>query len=60
MASVPSKKRSRMLRCRLGVHKLWRLSSPRWYQMYKNHGLQSSPQRVLVPNAISPKSNIEH
>ncbi|CAG7900092.1 unnamed protein product [Brassica rapa] len=44
MASVPSKKRSRMLRCRLGVHKLWRLSSPRWYQMYKNHGLQSSPQ----------------
>ncbi|KAH0916677.1 hypothetical protein HID58_031123 [Brassica napus] len=29
MASVPSKKRSRMLRCRLGVHKLWRLSSPR-------------------------------
>uniref|UniRef100_M4EPL8 Uncharacterized protein n=1 Tax=Brassica campestris TaxID=3711 RepID=M4EPL8_BRACM len=44
MASVPSKKRSRMLRRRLGVHKLWRLSSPRWYQMYKNHGLQSSPQ----------------
>uniref|UniRef100_A0A0D2ZS05 Uncharacterized protein n=1 Tax=Brassica oleracea var. oleracea TaxID=109376 RepID=A0A0D2ZS05_BRAOL len=41
-ASAASKKRSRMLRRRLGVHKLWRLSSPRWYQMYKNCGLRSS------------------
>ncbi|CAN7057473.1 unnamed protein product [Brassica oleracea var. botrytis] len=41
-ASAASKKRSRMLRRRLGVHKLWRLSSPRWYQTYKNYGLRSS------------------
>ncbi|KAF2619792.1 hypothetical protein F2Q68_00040523 [Brassica cretica] len=40
-ASEASKKRSRMLRLRLGVHKLWRLSSPRWY--YKNRGLHYSP-----------------
>ncbi|CDY46738.1 BnaCnng14410D [Brassica napus] len=41
-ASAASKKRSRMLRRRLGAHKLWRLSSPRWYQTYKNCGLRSS------------------
>ncbi|KAG2320115.1 hypothetical protein Bca52824_013328 [Brassica carinata] len=44
-SEVPSKKSSMkgslLLRRRLGVHKLWRLSSPRWYQTYKNRGLRS-------------------
>ncbi|XP_018447394.2 UPF0725 protein EMB2204-like [Raphanus sativus] len=42
-ALAASKKGSRKLKRRLGVPKLWRLSSPRWYQTYKNRGLRSSP-----------------
>ncbi|KAH0916858.1 hypothetical protein HID58_031304 [Brassica napus] len=41
-SEIPSKKSSKKgslkLKRRLGVHKLWRLSSPRWYQTYKNRG----------------------
>lgn len=42
-ALAASKKGSRKLKRRLGVPKLWRLSSPRWYQTYKNRGLRSFP-----------------
>lgn len=42
-ASTASKKGSQKLKRRLGVPKLWRLSSPRWYQTYKNRVLRSSP-----------------
>ncbi|CAF2260643.1 unnamed protein product [Brassica napus] len=37
-----SKKGSRIFRRRLGVHKLWRLSNPRWHQTHKNRSLHSS------------------
>ncbi|WZZ79777.1 hypothetical protein YC2023_100349 [Brassica napus] len=38
-----SKKGSRIFRRRLGVHKLWRLSNPRWHQTHKNRSLRSLP-----------------
>lgn len=38
----PSKKKSAMLRRRLGFHRIWRLSNPRWHHAYKNRGLRSS------------------
>ena len=50
-SEIPSKKSSKKgslkLKRRLGVHKLWRLSSPRWYQTYKNRGL-----RQLITNSV--------
>ncbi|XP_020870004.1 UPF0725 protein EMB2204 [Arabidopsis lyrata subsp. lyrata] len=41
--ALNNEQRSKMLKRRLGVHRLWRLSNPRWYQVYKSRGLRSSP-----------------
>lgn len=41
--TLDSKQRSKKLKRRLGVHRLWRLSNPRWHQVYKTRGLRSSP-----------------
>ncbi|CAN6893324.1 unnamed protein product [Brassica oleracea] len=50
-SEIPSKKSSKKgslkLKRRLGVHTLWRLCNPRWYQTYKNRGL-----RQLITNSV--------
>ncbi|CAH8253173.1 unnamed protein product [Arabidopsis lyrata] len=40
--ALSNEQRSKKLKRRLGVHRLWRLSNPRWYQAYKKRGLRSS------------------